>query len=233
MKTQILKLPTDDNYIEGNLGIPEGANSIIIFLSGSDNDSNSFNRRLAGYFEKTGFATLLFDLITKKEKVLSKKLDVRILKRRIITITTWLKNHSKYHSLDLGFIGINKGVAPAIMAAAELGSNIKALVLIGGQADLAKKHIPQITSPTLLVVPEYDFHAINLNSKVFDLLVSRKNMIVVPGASHFFEEPHKLEQLANASISWFEKYLKQRLSQTSDYQEANEQTDNETQDRPI
>lgn len=221
MKRRTLTLPTDDQHIHGDLRIPEGARSLVIFLSGSGNDVHSFNRRLATHLENEGFATLLFDLVTRKEKEIGKNLDIDLLKRRIITIATWLGNHDKYYTMDFGFVGIGRGVAPAILAAAELGSKIKAVIFIDGQPDPVKKKIPEITSPTLLIVPEYDFQAIKQSNRMLDLLATQKNRVVISGASHFFEEPRKLEQAARAASTWFSKYLANRLPQLRSYKNVN------------
>lgn len=220
MITKKIKLPIDDSFLDGDLTIPDKASTLIIFLSGYSNDLNSFNHFLASHLQDEGYATLLFDFLRKTEKELPKKLDAELLTRRIITITTWINNHSRYHQFDLGFLGITSGAVLALKAAAELGPKIKALVSIEGEAILAENDISNISSPTLLIVAEYDFHAIKLNSDILKRIKAIKNMVIVPGASHFFEEPHKMEQVAAITTSWFRKYLKAsplKQSQTTTY----------------
>lgn len=210
-----IKLPTDDFLLDGDLTIPDGAKSLIIFLSGYSNDLNSFNHLLASHLQSEGYATLLPELLREKEKELSKPPDPEVLKRRVITITTWINNHSRYHQFNLAFMGITSGAVPALKAAAEMGSKIKALVSIEGQTDLAENEISEIVSPILLIVAEYDFHAIKLNSNALKRIKALKNMVIIPGASHFFEEPKKIDRLAEVATSWFKKYLKVNPPETT------------------
>lgn len=207
MYENIIKLPTDDFYLEGNLTIPVKAKSLIIFLSGFGNRFDPVHRILANHLQEAGYATLLFDLLTTKERENPRALDVETLSRRIVTISSWLHNHSEYRLFELGYLGISSGVPPALIAAAEPGTKIKAIVSIGGRTDWAKKQLPEIASPTLLIAPEYDFHTIKLNQEALDLLNGPKNMVVIPGTSHFFAEAEKLDHVADISVNWFRKYL--------------------------
>lgn len=207
MYEKTIKLPADDYYLDGELAIPVKAKSLIIFLSGYGNRFDPVNRLLAGHMQDAGYATLLFDLLTKKELATTESLDVELLKRRILTITSWLSNHSEYRQYHLAYIGISGGVAPAIRATAELGSKIRALVSIGGRTDLAVNELPKIACPTLLIAAEYDFHTIKLYQEALHLLNAPKNMAIIPGASHFFTEPKKIELVAKATATWFRKYL--------------------------
>lgn len=207
MYENTIKLPADDFYLEGDMAIPVKAKSLIIFLSGYGNRFDPVHRILAGHLQESGYATLLFDLLTTKERENPTTIDVEMLSRRVVTVSTWLNNHSEYRLFSLGYLGISSGAPPALMAAAELGTKIKAIVSITGRTDRAKKQLSAITSPTLLIVPEYDFHTIKLNQETLQLLNGPKNMVVIPGTSHFFEEPEKLNHVADISVSWFRKYL--------------------------
>lgn len=207
MYKKTVKLPTDDFHLDGELVIPVKAKSLIIFLSGYEDQLAPANRVLAEHLQNAGYATLLFDLLTKKELAAPESLDIDLLKRRIITITSWLNNHSEYRQFHLAYIGISGGAAPAIRAAAELTTKIRALISISGRTDLAATELPQIACPTLLIAAEFDFHVIKVNQEAVHLLNAPKNLAIIPGASHSFTEPKKIELVAEASAAWFRKHL--------------------------
>lgn len=202
-----VKLPVDGFFLEGDLGLPVKAKSIVIFSSVNCR-FNPQCREIAFQLRRAGFGTLLFDLLNQQEVEMNgHKPNIELLTQRLLSFTLWIKSHSEYHNLELGYFGFNTGGAAALAAAGELGSPIKAVVAESARADLAVDMLPKIISPTLLIVGEYDFHSLNINRKAFKKLGGDKQLAVIPGASHALEEPGKLKMAAKDAVSWFSKYL--------------------------
>jgi pimeloyl-ACP methyl ester carboxylesterase len=151
----------------------------------------------------------MFDLMNQKERdEYDKRFDIDLLSRRLVTITLWIYNHADYKNLDLGYFGSSTGAATALYAASRLDDIIKAIVCRGGKPELVTEHIKDVKCPTLQIVGELDFHTIKMNRKAATKMNCTNQVVVVPGASHLFEEPGKMDQVAKDAVTWFKKYLK-------------------------
>jgi putative phosphoribosyl transferase len=192
------------------LGVPNGATSIVIFAHGSG--SSRLSRRnnfVAEVIRGRAIATLLFDLLTEDEdRVYANRFDIPLLTERLIEVTHWIQKQPEFTGFRLGYFGASTGAAAALQAAAQLGKSISAVVSRGGRPDLAgTADLNLVLSPTLLIVGGDDNAVIELNQQAYSYLTSVKNLKIVPGATHLFEEPGTLEQAANLAADWFEKYL--------------------------
>jgi len=202
-------IPIDEVTLEGNLAIPEKAKGLIVFAHGSGSSRHSSrNKYVAKALQEEGFATLLFDLLTVKEdEDYSARFNIELLSSRLINVTDWLKLNTKTGDLNIGYFGASTGAAATLNAAAALGDVITAIVSRGGRPDLAEPNLAAVKSPTLLIVGGLDAEVIMLNEKAYALISSIKEIRIVPGATHLFEEPSKLEEVAALAIQWFNKYL--------------------------
>jgi len=202
-------IPIDEVTLEGNLAIPEKAKGLIVFAHGSGSSRHSSrNKYVAKALQKEGFATLLFDLLTVKEdEDYSARFNIELLSSRLINVTDWLKLNTETGDLNIGYFGASTGAAATLNAAAALGNAITAIVSRGGRPDLAEPNLAAVKSPTLLIVGGLDAEVIMLNEKAYALISSIKEIRIVPGATHLFEEPDKLEEVAALAIQWFNKYL--------------------------
>lgn len=207
MYQKIIKLPVDDFFLDGNLVIPVKSKSLVIIISGIHSQTNARFHAIAEHLQEAGLATLSFDLASNTEQHSPYQLDTNQLSRRIIAITSWLHNHSEYRMFNLAFLGISSVAAAAVKATVELGSIIKAMVLVSGRTDLAKKELSMLACPVLLITAEYDFQSIKINQDTLDEINCTKQMVTIPGASHFFEEPDKLNQLSTNALHWYQKFL--------------------------
>lgn len=210
MYKTILKLPVENFYLEGEICLPVKAKSLIIFSHGSGSSRFSpRNRRVAKFLHKAGFGTLMFDLMGKNEEDhYEKRFDIDLLTRRLVAITLWVYNHSEYKNFDLGYFGSSTGAATALNAATRLDSIIKAVVCRGGRPELVSEHLSEVKCPVLQIVGELDFHTIKMNRDAEKKLRCTNQVAVVPGASHLFEEPGKMDLVARDAVTWFKKYLK-------------------------
>jgi dienelactone hydrolase len=199
--------------LEGNVSIPNGASGIVLFAHGSGSSRFSpRNRYVAEELNKRGIATLLFDLLTQEEEVIDEqtaelRFDIGLLTRRLVDTTDWAKKDPQIGKLNLGYFGASTGAAAALVAAAERPSVVKAVVSRGGRPDLAGSYLAQVKCPTLLLVGGYDGPVIDMNNDALSQLKSEKKMIIVPGATHLFEERGKLEEVAVHAGDWFLKHL--------------------------
>lgn len=209
MQTQKLTLHVDKTPIKAILNVPEDAETIVIFSNESGGSRLSpRNNKVAKEFQKAGFATLLYALISEEENSTnSNRTDIDLIKRRLITIILWLKSHRKYEKLKPVLFSLNTGTASALKAASELDGVIKAIISQGGRPDLALKYLGNVTAPTLLIVGELDTHVMDHNRMAYYELHCPKQLVVVPGASHHFEEPGKLEKVGELALKWIEKYV--------------------------
>jgi len=206
-----ISIPIYEISLTGELFIPERAKGIIVFAHGSGSSRHSSrNKYVAKVLQDEGFATLLFDLLTVKEdEGYNTRFDIDLLTDRLIKVTDWLKSDSEAGDLNIGYFGASTGAAATLKAAAVLGnSTIAAVVSRGGRPDLAEINLPEVESPAMLIVGGLDTQVIDLNEKAFSMIgVVLKEIVIVQGASHLFEEPGKLEEVANLAIQWFNKYL--------------------------
>ena len=206
MYEQMLKFPVDETYIEGRLTLPVRASSLVIFAQGSGPFSEEY-LTLAEFLQREGVGTLLFNPAYEREER-GRRLDIEAKARRLVAVTLWISSNADYRALDLAYLGGGSGAAVAFKAASRLKSIIRAVISCGGKIELATDEIKGVICPTLLVVGELDFHIRALNTRAMKLLCGRHEMAVIPGASHLFEEPGKLDMVANDVISWLHKYVR-------------------------
>jgi putative phosphoribosyl transferase len=209
---QDLRIELSDANLFGDLNVPNGALGLVIFAHGSGSGrKSSRNRFVARVLQEHRVGTLLFDLLTLEEERLDSytahlRFDISLLARRLRSVTEWMI--SAHGDIPLGYFGASTGAAAALIAAAELGSLIDAVVSRGGRPDLAGPALRRVTAPTLLIVGGEDYPVIDLNQKAFTQLQCEKRMDIVPGATHLFEEPGTLEQVSELAAGWFEKFLR-------------------------
>ncbi|WP_439880314.1 dienelactone hydrolase family protein [Pontibacter sp. MBLB2868] len=193
----------------GDLAVPEEARGLVIFSHGSGSSRLSTrNRYVAEHLQRSGFATLLFDLLTPEEdQDRANRFDIPLITRRLVETTRWVQNDPRINKFNIGYFGASTGAASALGAAAALGDMIKAVVSRGGRPDLADSVLPDVQSPTLLIVGGKDEPVIGMNKEAHDRLQCLKDMEIVPDATHLFEEPGALEMVAQLATDWFRKYL--------------------------
>jgi dienelactone hydrolase len=203
--------------LSGNLNIPSGAKGIVVFAHGSGSSRFSpRNRYVARVMQEGGLATFLFDLLTPPEEEIDDvtrelRFNIPFLADRMVTVTKWLRNNESTRNLNVGYFGASTGGGAAIVAAARLKDDplVKAVVSRGGRPDLAgARSLRDCVVPTLLLVGGRDGPVIDMNKEALDLLSAKvKELRIVPGATHLFEEPGKLEEVARHARDWFQKYL--------------------------
>ena len=208
MEKQV-KITIDKVTLDGELGLPEQAKGVAIFAHGSGSSRLSpRNTHVARALQKAGIGTLLFDLLTNEEdRIYERRFDIDLLARRLMGATNWLALRPDLQGMALGYFGASTGAAAALQAAAQLGATIKAVVSRGGRPDLAMPYLEDVLAPTLLIVGERDGQVLQLNIEALDHLAAEKELSVVPGATHLFEEPGTLDQVANLAKKWFIRYL--------------------------
>ena len=200
-----------DVQLEGDLSIPDGAQGVVLFAHGSGSSRHSpRNQFVARTIREAGVGTLLFDLLTRDEEAIDAhtaqlRFDIGLLATRLIDGTYWIKGELDY--LKVGYFGSSTGGGAALVAAAELGDTVGAVVSRGGRPDLAGDALAKVESPTLLIVGGVDYPVIEMNKAALARLRCEKEMKIVPGASHLFEEPGTLEQVADLAAAWFQKHL--------------------------
>ncbi|MCL6473351.1 MAG: dienelactone hydrolase family protein [Firmicutes bacterium] len=212
---QEIKIPIDDINLMGNLDIPQDAQAIVVFAHGSGSSRFSpRNRFVAGVLQDAGLATLLFDLLTEGEERIDMitaefRFDIDLLAKRLVAVTDWISQNEVMHGLKLGYFGASTGAAAALIAAAERPDVARAVVSRGGRPDLAVHALPRVKAPTLFIVGGNDEPVIELNKQAMMHMpeTTVKELKIVPGATHLFEEPGKLEAVANLAKDWFIKHL--------------------------
>jgi len=198
--------------LEGNLIVPRGATGIVLFAHGSGSSRfSSRNRYVAEILRQSNLGTLLIDLLTQQEELVDTRtahlrFDIDLLARRLVGATEWLGQ--QHPDLEVGLFGASTGGGAALVAAAEIPDRIAAVVSRGGRPDLAGDALPLVKAPTLLVVGGDDVPVIAMNQEALDRMTCVKRMEIIPGATHLFEEPGTLEQVAKLASDWFEKYLR-------------------------
>lgn len=205
----IVQIPVDSLTVEGSLIIPEGAKGTVLFAHGSGSSRLSpRNQFVAQVLNDSGLGTLLFDLLTREEDlVYENRFNIDLLATRLKMATLWLRDQPQAKDLRIGYFGSSTGAAAALMAAADLGSAISAVVSRGGRPDLADKSLKRIQAPTLLIVGGYDFTVLQLNQQAYKRINAEKELKVIPNATHLFEEPGALEKVAILAAEWFQTYL--------------------------
>lgn len=196
--------------LEGVLGIPTDTRGVVVFAHGSGSGRLSpRNNFVARHLQRDRLATLLLDLLTEEEAEDRRKVfDIDLLADRLLLAKGWLETQPQTRSLGIAYFGASTGAGAALQAAAREPSNLKAVVSRGGRPDLAESYLPSVTAPTLLIVGGHDEPVIGMNQAAYDLLACEKKLIIVPGATHLFEEPGTLEQVAEHAGRWFQRYLR-------------------------
>lgn len=205
-----ISIPTDGGPLQGSLALPRTATGIVAFAHGSG--SSRFSPRnvyVARALQQAGVGTLLFDLLTREEdRVYETRFDIGLLTERLLAATRWLKENPDTVAMKLGYFGASTGAAAALQAAAEPDAGAAAVVSRGGRPDLAgNMALGKVQCPTLLIVGGLDDVVIGLNRQAHARLQCPKELVIVPGASHLFEEPGTLERVAELAAAWFVKYL--------------------------
>ena len=209
MKKFEIDIPLTSVILKGDLVIPENALGIVIFSHGSGSSRfSSRNRMVAELIQEHHIATFLFDLLTEREdQIYENRFNIDLLTSRLIETTEWLMEDKNTKGLPVGFFGASTGAASALRAAAYFGETVKAVVSRGGRPDMAITELPMVTAPTLLIVGGLDVPVIGMNKMAFDELESVKEMKIIPGATHLFEEPGKLLEVADLAIAWYKRYF--------------------------
>lgn len=208
-----IELLPEKTTLKAYLSIPKNAVGIIVFAHGSGSGRNSpRNQFVAEYLAKQQLATLLLDLLTPEEEAIDidtreYRFNIPLLAKRLVGTSKWLAVNPSTKTFRIAYFGASTGAAAALIAAAELGRKIFAVVSRGGRPDLAATVLPKVTAPTLLIVGGDDFEVIELNREAYDLLQVEKKLEIVPGATHLFEEHGKLEEVARLAAFWFKQHI--------------------------
>jgi dienelactone hydrolase len=212
---QLVRIPVDAMALEGALALPPRAEGMVVFVHGSGSSRHSpRNTFVAQVLQTAGLGTLLFDLLTKEEDAAYEtRFDIDLLTRRLLAVTRWLLVHPATRPLGLGYFGASTGAAAALQAAATLGATIQAIVSRGGRPDLAWSALPRVQAPTLLIVGGHDEQVIALNQQAYARLGAEKQLSIIPGATHLFEEPGALPEVAQHAAQWFSRHLRRRPSE--------------------
>jgi putative phosphoribosyl transferase len=204
-----IEIPGRDITLPGILGVPPNPVGAVLFAHGSGSGRHSpRNTAVARVLQDAGLATLLVDLLAEMETYDRRLVfDIDLLAERLLQCTEWLQTNESTSSLPLGYFGASTGAAAALVAAARRGTEIRAVVSRGGRPDLAASDLPEVKAPTLLIVGGRDEPVIDLNRRAFVLLSCDKEMVIVPGATHLFEEPGTLEEVSRLARDWFVRHL--------------------------
>lgn len=202
-------IPLDDVRLQGSLVLPADAPGVVLFAHGSGSGRHSpRNRYVARVLQEAGLGTLLLDLLEEREAEDRRKVfDIDLLADRLLAAAAWLRAQTETEAVPIGYFGASTGAGAALQAAARAPEGIAAVVSRGGRPDLAEPFLPKVQAPTLLIVGSYDFPVVELNRRALELLRCPKEMVLVPGATHLFEEPGTLEEVARLARDWFRRYL--------------------------
>lgn len=210
---QPIEIVAADVRLAGDLTVPAAAKGIVLFAHGSGSSRTSpRNRAVARTLHHSGLATLLLDLLTRDEDALEQKsgmlrFDIAQLAKRLGAAVDWLSHKSATRDLPLGLFGASTGAAAAIVVAASRPADVQALVSRGGRPDLAGSALESVRTPALLIVGGNDAPVVELNQRAIERLRGTKRLVVVPGATHLFDEPGALEEVARLANDWFLSYL--------------------------
>jgi putative phosphoribosyl transferase len=208
IQEQQIAIPAGRVILPGTLGLPPRPRGIVIFAHGSGSGRFSpRNNAVAVSLQDAGLATLLIDLLTESESFNRRNVfDIALLARRLVAATSWVRGNSTTRSLPAGYFGASTGGGAAILAAT-MAEDVRAVVSRGGRPDLAGEALRQIRVPTLLIVGGADEPVIGLNEEALRQMDTVAELVIVPGATHLFEEPGTLEQVAMLARDWFLTYL--------------------------
>lgn len=211
--TQAVEIGLADAVLHGDLTLPDGAAGLVIFAHGSGSSRHSpRNRFVAGVINRAGLGTLLMDLLTEEEERVDDitrelRFDIDLLGRRVGEVVEWAGASDELAELPVGLFGSSTGAAAALVAAGALPGKIHAVVSRGGRPDLAGGALPQVECPTLLIVGGLDDVVIGLNEQAQQDMRCVSELVIVPGATHLFEEPGTLEEVARLAAEWFARHL--------------------------
>jgi putative phosphoribosyl transferase len=214
--TREVEIQSGQVTLTGDLTIPAGAPGVVLFAHGSGSSRHSpRNQFVARTIRNAGLGTFLFDLLTREEEAVDTytrhlRFDIGLLAERLVNATYWLKG--QFDHLHVGYFGASTGAAAALLAAAELGQIVRAVVSRGGRPDLAANSLPLVKAPTLLIVGGLDYPVIEMNQSAYIQLRCEKQVEIVAGATHLFEERGALEKVAQLAADWFQKYLANELT---------------------
>jgi len=207
-------VPAGTVTLEGTFALPEGANGIILFAHGSGSSRHSpRNRYVAEELRLAGFGTLLLDLLTSAEEAIDERtrelrFDIALLAERLIAAMRWLSNEDPTRGLPIGLFGASTGAGAALVAAAREPQRVGGVVSRGGRPDLAGAELPNVRAPTLLIVGSRDEPVIELNERARAQMTAPVELVIVRRATHLFEEPGTLEEVARLSREWFVRHLR-------------------------
>jgi dienelactone hydrolase len=214
-----VRIPSGETTLEGELSIPVGASGVVLFAHGSGSSRHSpRNQYVARVIREAGTGTLLFDLLTREEEAVDirtrqLRFDIRLLARRLVDATNWVKREADLWHMRIGYFGSSTGGGAALVAAAELGDGVGAVVSRGGRPDLAGSDaLQRVEAPTLLIVGGLDGPVIGMNEEAYAWLRCEKELKILPGATHLFEESGKLEEVARLAAEWFRRHLQSQES---------------------
>jgi putative phosphoribosyl transferase len=213
VEEQLVQVPAGSVTLEGNLTLPEESRSIVLFAHGSGSSRHSpRNRYVARVLNEEKLATLLIDLLTLHEEVVDARtaqlrFDIDLLAERLVDATDWLTQFPDTKHLRIGYFGASTGAAAALAAAAVRPDAVRAIVSRGGRPDLAGAALTRVQAPTLLIVGEHDDQVVQLNRQALTQLRCEKRLVIVPGATHLFEEPGALDEVARLARDWFQRHL--------------------------
>ena len=211
-----VRIPAGDVWLEGDLALPPNAMGVVTFAHGSGSSRHSTrNRYVAQVLQRAQIGTLLMDLLTLEEERAERytahlRFDIPMLAERLLAATDWLDSRPDTHDLAIGYFGASTGGGAALVAAAQRTRRIAAVVSRGGRPDLAGDALPLVRAPTLLIVGGYDEPVIEMNRAAYDQLRCEKRLTIIPGATHLFEEPGALEQVAELAREWFAGHMATR-----------------------
>src|SRR5215467_275636 len=208
-----VRLDIAGEALNADLILPPDPSGLVLFAHGSGSSRHSArNRNVADVLQQDGLATLLLDLLTEQEELTDVRtaefrFDIPLLADRLVGAIDWAEAHPELASLRIGLFGASTGAAAALIAAARRPGAVRAVVSRGGRPDLAERSLDAVAAPTLLIVGGRDDVVIELNRAAFDRLKEPKELEIVPGATHLFEEPGALEQVSRLAAEWFQRYL--------------------------
>jgi dienelactone hydrolase len=207
-------ISVDSITLPGELGVPGRAEGLVLFAQGSGGSRHSpRNQYVAQVIREAGVGTLFFDLLTREEERIDLqtrhlRFDSDLLARRLVGATEWVKRQKETATMRIGYFGVGAGGGAALVAAAEMGDEIGAVVSRGGRPDMAGEALSRVVAPALLIVGGLDDVIIRLNEEALGKLQCAKELKIVPGATHLFEEAGKLEEVARLATDWFQRHLR-------------------------
>ena len=212
-RTTTHQVPAAGVVLDGDLSLADTAGGVVLFAHGSGSSRHSpRNRAVAGALNRRGMATLLVDLLTADEERIDARtgqlrFDIGLLADRLVGIIDWLRDNPETAALPVGLFGASTGAAAALVAAAKRPETVRAVVSRGGRPDLAGPALAEVNAPTLLIVGARDLHVLELNERARNAMRAPVQLRIIPGATHLFEEPGTLEQVAEQAADWFGAYL--------------------------